>query len=222
MAGICTVIFDMDGVIIDSEPVHRKIEKEIFTELGLNISDDQHKTYTGTSSVEMWTEIIKANQLEISPAEITHTNHERYIRYLKTLKMLPVIDGVKELIKSLFQSGKKLVLASSSSREQIEFILRRLNIRTYFLHIVSGAELPKSKPHPMIFLKAAALAHAEPKQCLVIEDSNHGVTAAKAAGMKCIGFMNPNSGNQDLTQADFRITDFRDLNIDNVIDDCWS
>jgi HAD superfamily hydrolase (TIGR01509 family) len=217
MAVICTIIFDMDGVIIDSEPVHRKVEKEIFTELGLSITDEQLKNYTGTSSHEMWTEIINSNQLELSPAEITRINHERYIRHLKTLTKLPAVNGVKELITSLFHSGKKLVLASSSSREQIEFILRELKIRNCFLHIVSGAELPKSKPHPMIFLKAAALVNAEPKECLVIEDSNHGVTAAKAAGMRCIGFINPNSGNQDLTQADITITDFSKLNIDEVM-----
>ncbi len=216
-----TVIFDMDGVIIDSEPIHHKIEKEIFSELGLQITDEQHKRYTGTASIEMWTEITETHQLDVSPVDVTRLNHERYLSYIKNLKMLPVVDGVVDLVHNLHKYQKKLVLASSSAREQIEFVLDKLNILDYFPHIVSGAELPKSKPDPMIFLKAAHLSDSKPVQCIVIEDSHHGVTAAKAAGMKCIGFRNPQSGNQDLSQADFIVSGIRLLSIDELFTDLF-
>lgn len=219
MADICTVIFDMDGVIIDSEPIHHKIEQEILIELGIHIPEAEHNQYIGTASIEMWTHIINVHQLDVSPHEIVTTNHQRYIQHLKSLENLPVIEGVTCLIEHLNHSGKKLVLASSSAREQIELVLGGLNIRDYFHQVVSGAELPKSKPDPMIFLEAAALVGVSPAECIVIEDSQHGVTAAKAAGMKCIGFDNPNSCRQDLSQADFITSDFTDLDIDFILEE---
>ena len=96
--------------------------------------------------------------------------------------------------------------------EVIDVVLERLNLSGYFAAKFSGAEMTFSKPHPEIFLRSAQHANCEPGECLVIEDSENGVRSAKDAGMKCIGFLNPNSGVQNLNRADLIIKSFKELN----------
>jgi HAD superfamily hydrolase (TIGR01509 family) len=207
---IRTVIFDMDGVIIDSEPVHFKVEQQMFKELGISISFEKHAGFVGTSSQNMWEQIVKEYSLEASPGELTSSEYERYIRFLNENPLLPV-KGVIELIEDLHSAGLKLMVASSSPLHVINRVLEKFRIGSFFSGIVSGTELEHSKPHPEIFLKTASLSGSSPNQCLVIEDSENGVIAARAAGMKCIGYRNPNSGPQNLGSADLVVNSFLEL-----------
>jgi beta-phosphoglucomutase-like phosphatase (HAD superfamily) len=95
--------------------------------------------------------------------------------------------------------------------ETIDIVLDKFKLGEFFIVKVSGSELAHSKPHPEIFQRAAELIRSEPKECIVIEDSKNGVTAARAAGMKCIGFLNPSSGDQNLTSADIVVRSFKEL-----------
>lgn len=208
----------MDGVIIDSEPIHQEIVYHIIQELEIPISKAELSRYVGTSGIEMWTDLINRNDLNESPKAITQTNHQRYTDYIESIDNLPAVSGVTECIEQLHQMGRRLVLASSSSMAQIELILKKLNLEKYFPLRISGAELPKSKPDPLIFLKAAEMARVKPNQCLVIEDSFNGVTAAKAAGMICVGYQNANSGDQDLSKADVVIDNFRRLDPEHLFE----
>ncbi len=219
MPQISTVIFDMDGVIIDSEPIHLEIVQEMTGDLGLTIADAELQSYVGSSTLEMWADIVQRYHVNRLPEKLTDTTKMRIKKHYRSIKVLPAVPGVRELIKELHQSGKKLALASSSSMEQIEIVLQKLNLKSYFPDKVSGADLPKSKPDPMIFRKAADLTDSNPVQCLVIEDSYNGVTAAKAAGMTCIGFKNEHSGNQDLSKADLVIDDFKSFDIEAFLAD---
>ena len=115
---------------------------------------------------------------------------------------LQPIKGIPELLANLKKDGIAIGLASSSEKAFIEMVLEELGIRGYFQAVVSGEEVERSKPEPEIFLRAAELLNVDPADCLVLEDSRHGVEAAKRAGMKCIGYQNPNSGPQDLSRAD--------------------
>ena len=218
MPQINTVIFDMDGVIVDSEPIHLKIVYNIVKELGIQISKKDLRRYVGTSGIEMWTDLADRYNLDRSPQKITQTNHQRYAEYIKSMDNLPAVQGVGDCIEQFHQMEIPLVLASSSSMAQINLILQKLNLGSYFPLRISGADLPKSKPDPLIFQKAAEMAGTTPSQCLVIEDSFNGVTAAKAAGMVCIGYRNPNSGNQDLGNADFVIDDFLHLDPEHLFE----
>ena len=213
---IQTVIFDMDGVIIDSEPVYFKIDKQMFEELNIAVSFEEHCTYVGTSSQNMWDAIIKKHGLPDHPGELMRKEYNLYMDYLVNAKDLQPIDGVMELINDLHENNFKLILASSSRMETIDIILKRFKLSDLFIAKVSGSELAHSKPHPEIFLRSAQLVRSEPKECIVIEDSKNGVAAAKAAGMKCIGFLNPSSGDQDLKSADMVIRSFKELNADLV------
>lgn len=112
------------------------------------------------------------------------------------------IEGIKELLEELKSFKVPIAIASSSPRIFIESVIKKIHIVEYFHNWISGEEVPKSKPEPDVFLKAAELLNVNPEKCIVIEDSKSGTIAAKNAGMKCIGFINTNSGNQDLSEAD--------------------
>ncbi|MEM7101724.1 MAG: HAD family hydrolase [Bacteroidota bacterium] len=206
-----TFIFDMDGVIIDSEPIHQALEHQIFGELGINLSHDELQAYVGTSAKNMWDDLIKRFNLDIKRDDIVLESRERYQAIIRQKTDLEPIEGVRDLMYQLLAENFKLLLASSASRSNINLVLEKFGMTDLFSHKISGDELPNSKPHPEIFLTAGKLAGTPPDQCVIIEDSRNGVLAAKAAGMKCIGYANPGSGNQDLSNADLVISKISDL-----------
>lgn len=209
------VIFDMDGVIIDSEPFYLDIGMELYKRLNINITEEEHNSYTGVSNTNMWADIKNKYGLRETVNELVEIQNNANIKYLeKNLKML--IPGVVEILESLRENRIKVALASSSSMEIIRMVLEKFKIIEYFQAIESGENLEKSKPAPDIFLNAAKMLKVEPECCTVIEDSHNGVTAAKSAGMKCIGFKNLNSGNQNLEAADLIVTSLENVNLNMI------
>lgn len=206
---ITTIIFDMDGVIIDSEPIYFRIILKMFDEMGIDMDEQELTKFVGRS--DLWETIKEEFDADFDVDEINQEEQRRFLAYLNNHFDEGPIDGVEELIRSLDEKNYSLVLASSSRIENINTVLTKLKLENYFPLRISGAELETSKPHPEIFLKAAELAKSEPEQCLVIEDSKNGVLGAKAAGMRCIGYKNPNSGNQDLSSADLVIRSYNEF-----------
>lgn len=196
------VIFDMDGVIIDSEPIHHECERTIFKLLGVSVSDEDHNALVGATDETLWLRIGSLYDLPIKINEAIQLKKTLYMEYLKRETYRKPIPYVVELISDLYNNNFLLALASSSPHEQINYILESLRIKHYFHAIISGEDVKEGKPHPGIFLKAAKSVGIDPESCVVIEDSYNGVMAAKSANMKCIGYKNPNSGNQDLSNAD--------------------
>jgi len=188
----------------------------MFEELNIAVSFEEHCSYVGTSSQNMWNAIITKHGVAEQPAELMRKEYSLYLEHLANAKDLQPIDGVVELIHELYKDNFKLVLASSSQMASIDIVLNKFKLDELFIAKVSGSELAHSKHHTEIFLRSVRLIKSDPSECIVIEDSKNGVTAAKAAGMKCIGFLNPNSGNQDLKNADLVIHSFGELNADIV------
>ena len=213
---IQAVIFDLDGVIIDSEPIHFKLEQQMFDELKITVSFQEHCSYVGMSSQNMWERIVNQHTLTFSPDALVRKKEVLYLEYLDKQEDLYSITGVEALIRELYENNFKLIIASSSHRDVIDKVLAKFRLSGFFMATVSGTELMHSKPHPEIFLKAAGIANCEPAKCLVIEDSENGVTAAKAAGMECIGFLNPSSGEQNLNNADVIIRSFKEIHTDFI------
>jgi HAD superfamily hydrolase (TIGR01509 family) len=147
---------------------------------------------------------------------LVQKKHRLYIQYLSKDRNIQPVAGVFPLIKELHENGFIILVASSSPHEVIDIVLRKFRLAEFISARVSGTELPQSKPHPGIFLKAASLANTKPENCVVIEDAENGVKAAKAAGMKCIGFSNPNSGGQNLEKADLIIGSFEELSLNRI------
>lgn len=191
----------MDGVIIDSEPLHFESDRMVMREFGVELTDEELNRFVGVANPQMWAELKDKYNINLTIDELLERQHANKLKLLEE-SQLETISGIDELISDLQKKGIAIALASSSSREFIELVLKKLGIIDCFQVIVSGDDVEKGKPEPDIFLKAAELLKVSPENCIVLEDSEHGVNAAKKAGMKCIGFINPNSGNQDLSKAD--------------------
>lgn len=207
------VIFDMDGVLVDSEPVHFaanwKMLKESFN---IEIEYEDYRQYIGSTLEKIWKFYREKYELFDYQWNELMEMAEKVLAETVERDGYPEIEGVVQLVKALKSKGYLLAVASSSPMSKIERNLKQLGLYDVFDKKVSGMEMEKPKPNPDIFLKAAAMLGVKPSECIVIEDSKNGVLAAKAAGMACLGFVNPNSGNQDLSKADYLFEDF--LNID--------
>jgi len=195
-------IFDMDGVIIDSEPLHFEVDIQVMKDFGASITQEQLEKYVGMTNPEMWKLIREEYQLQRTVSEIIDYQLSNKIKMLTAREMEP-IDGIRELLADLKASGIPVGIASSSPPVFIKAVLDKFGLLDAFNCIVSGEEVERGKPAPDVYLKAAELLGVEPASCMVLEDARHGIAAAKAAGMQCIGFVNPNSGNQDLSAADY-------------------
>ena len=193
----------MDGVIIDSEPLYLENVKQILADLDTPITQKELFTYVGISSHEMWQIIKQRHSLPQDVEWLVNHEQSRVLETFQKVDTLTPMTGIPHLIKFLQQNNFNIGLASSSPRRIIELILHKLQLFDYFNVTVSGEEVKNGKPHPEIFLTCAAKLGVKPEHCLVLEDSPHGIAGAKSAKMKTIGFANPNSGHQDLSQADY-------------------
>ncbi|AYW49876.1 haloacid dehalogenase [Tetragenococcus halophilus] len=205
-----TFIFDMDGVIVDSEYTYFKSKTDILHEEGHDVSDSYHYQFMGTTPVFMWQGMKDEFHLPKAVNEYIMEMNQRREEIIQK-DGVQLIANVKDLIKRLYQAGFKLGVASASRKEEIVYNLQELGLDAYFSQAVSAEEVAHSKPEPDVFLHTADLLGAVPDDCVVIEDTRNGSRAAKAAGMYCIGFANPDYPKQDLSCADKVVTDFREI-----------
>ena len=213
---IHTVIFDMDGVIVDTEPVHRYAYFKQFAELNINVTEEMYTSLTGSSTRNTFQKLKEIFTIENEVEDLIQRKRTIFNDAFDSKADLTLLEGVEKLIKNLYENGIQLILASSASKITISRVFDRFKLHDYFTHIVSGEDFPKSKPHPAIFEYAASLSIAPMENCLIIEDSTNGVIAAKAAGIYCIGYNSIHSKSQDLSQADFVIDHFNHLNFENI------
>jgi mannitol-1-/sugar-/sorbitol-6-/2-deoxyglucose-6-phosphatase len=180
-----TVIFDMDGLLIDSEPLWGEAADEVFAHYQLKLTRQQHHMSTGLRTIEFvkqWFEFFGADMAKVDSA--TNAIHEVVIKKIKTQgKPMP---GVEHIFNFFLQRNFKVGLASSSHLSIIDVIVDKLGIRHCLQAICSASALPYGKPHPQVYLDCAALLATPPTQCLCFEDSFNGMIAAKAARMKCV------------------------------------
>jgi HAD superfamily hydrolase (TIGR01509 family) len=213
---IKTVIFDMDGVIVDTEPVHHYAFRQHFKQLNIDVSPEMYASFTGNSTRNVFQKLKNHFQLTQDIVELIDTKRHLFNEAFDKKEDLFLLDGVENLIKELHQNGMQLVLASSSAKVTINRIFIRFNLHQYFTHIVSGEDFENSKPDPAIFNHAVILSQTSKENCIVIEDSTNGIIAAKAAGIYCIGYDSPNSKLQDYSLANEVISDFSDLNFKKI------
>jgi HAD superfamily hydrolase (TIGR01509 family) len=213
---IKTVIFDMDGVIVDTEPVHHYAYNQHFKQLNIDVSPEMYASFTGNSTKNIFERLKVQFNLSDDVPTLVETKRNLFNEAFDSKEDLFLLDGVEDLIKDLHQNGMQLVLASSSAKVTINRIFNRFGLHKYFTHIISGEDFPKSKPHPAIFQHAAFLAETLPENCIVIEDSTNGIKAAKAAGIYCIGYDSFHSKMQDYSMADRVISNFDELNFKTI------
>ena len=212
------VIFDMDGVIIDSEPLHHYAYHRMFKDVNIKVSDTQYESFTGQSTINICKKLCDLFQLEETPEYLVSLKRKHYEYIFENDKGFDLIDGVLDLIKDYHTNGLTLVLGSSASMPGIERIFKRFDLNKYFIAKLSGANLKASKPHPEIFIKAAEVSGFKTSECIVIEDSTNGITAANGAGIFSVGFDSLHSKNQDYSKANLVIKDFKEIAFSKIVE----
>jgi HAD superfamily hydrolase (TIGR01509 family) len=205
----------MDGVIIDSEPMHARAAVLALQRYNVDINVEYCSRFIGSTTYYMCQEMVKEFHLDITPEELLAANDEMK-KYLRASEGYPVIPYIIDLMSDLHSHGLKLIIASSSPAEDIAYVMETLKITMYFQGFISGSEVRHPKPAPDIFLAAADRLGVSPEECIIIEDSTNGVNAAYAAGIISIGFINPNSGTHDLRKAAFLVEGFDEVDYDFV------
>lgn len=205
------IIFDMDGVLINSEPFHYQVWKEALKKRGINLDYEIYKPCIG-STVQVLMQILhehygvdeKDDSLSLEVKNLKQEMREKQ-------GYPPLIPYVKDMLERFHEAGYQMAVASSSPQEYIENVTSYWGISPYFQVLVSGEHVEHPKPAPDIFLKTADILGLLPEECLVIEDSENGCRAAKAAGMTCMAYYNPDSGKQNLQTASVVVEGFEEI-----------
>jgi len=208
------IIFDMDGVIVNSEPLHRKAYFDMFEEFNLSVSNKLYESFTGKSTSAICKELCEIFDLSISHEKLMFSKRKHFKTIFDNDPEFQMIDGALSLIKNYFYNNLTLILASSASMTNINRIFKKFDLDKFFKAKISGADLKESKPNPEIFIKAAKLSGFSKSECIVIEDSTNGIIAAKSARIYCIGFNSPNSKNQNYDKADLVVSNFNEIRFD--------
>jgi HAD superfamily hydrolase (TIGR01509 family) len=194
---IDAAIFDMDGVLLDSEPLHEDVTRSLLAECG--VTTVSGVTYVGMTTRESFTLICREFALPHDPAELDARYTARVIPLLR--ERARPLPGVPDVLRALKARGLRLAVGSSSRLEVIEATLDGLGVRALFDVVVSAADMPRGKPAPDVFLEAAKRLGIAPEACVVIEDSERGVQAAHAAGMRCVAVPCEVTRHHDFSQA---------------------
>jgi len=181
-------IFDMDGVIVDSEPLHERAFREVLEEIGYGQTHGiDFPAYFGKSDLVVWRDFIARHRPAQPLEELLARKEEKFGVLLRQEE--PIFSGLPELLTNLSSRGP-LALASGSRHPTINAVLALRGLRRFFRVVVSSEDVPHGKPAPDIFLRTADLIEVAPKDCCVIEDSASGVEAALAANMEVIAITN--------------------------------
>lgn len=208
------VIFDMDGVLADTGPIHFESWVKMANEIGKKFTKKLFDLTFGQQSVPITRKLV-GPKVEHHLVEKWANLKEKYYREMVKDKLEP-LPGVLKLIKDLKENNFKLAVGSSGPPENVELLLTVLNLKQFFDVIITAADAKKSKPEPDVFLIAAQNLKLEPKNCIVIEDAPVGIKAAGRAGMPVIALRTTHC-NVDLLDADLIVNDLNSVNIDDII-----
>lgn len=210
-----TVIFDMDGVIVESEDFHCDAWIYAYKNIGIDISRDYYfskicGTHGLVSTRLVLEEFNHPSKADVQFRELLVMKKDRLASDMMR-GIIPPRKGVVELITGLSTGGYKIGLGSTTSMIAVSAVLSTLNIDDKFNVIIGGEGVKVGKPHPEVYLNIARLLEEDPYHCVVIEDSKTGITAAKSAGMKCIAILNSRNKADELQHADLVVGSFSEI-----------
>lgn len=195
------IIFDLDGILVDTEYFQWQGWVEVLKPHGKSISQQEYLKYAGKQGDAIASELVKDYQLDLSPAVLVAKKQALLIKWFheKELQLMPF---AKDTVHYFIKQKIKLACASGSPRDEALLKLKKVGLSSLFHYIVSGSDVKKGKPFPDIYLLAAKLLGLKPSDCLAFEDTQYGVESAKSAGLFCFAIPNEYSHLQDFSQAD--------------------
>ena len=211
---IKAVIFDLDGVIVDTAHYHYLAWKRLAKELGMDLTIEQNELLKGVSRMRSLEIILELGGISLNESEkerIANKKNGWFVEYVDQMKPNEIFPGVKEMLKSIRAKGIKVALASSS--KNAPRVIELLKIENEFDAVVDGTMIVHTKPDPEIFLLAASKLGVAPAACVVFEDAEAGVEAAIAAGMKCVGV----GSLEQLNKANIVVAKTADLKFDQLV-----
>jgi HAD superfamily hydrolase (TIGR01509 family) len=204
------VLFDMDGVIVDSEPLWSEAEKQLLARRNLRYSPSLKSAMMGRDAKGAVNYLIEHYRLAESVGELIEERNQLIAEFFK--EQLKAIPGALEMVRSVMAAGIMTGLVSSSPKTLVELALEKLNVTMLFDLILSGDQVVRGKPAADIYLTAAKKLAVKPEYCLVIEDAPHGVAAAKGAGMCCLA-ISTSVGLEELALADKVVRGFAEVDL---------
>ncbi|MFP7223930.1 HAD family phosphatase [Priestia filamentosa] len=208
------VIFDMDGVIVDSEPVYRRLNEKIFKKLNIKVDEETKLSFIGGTTERKWTILKNKYLLSQSVEELMTLQNIVFSQKEWNFRDILYPEAIP-LLKLLKEQSIPTVLATSSDKTRIQAVLDQCGLKKYFNEVVCGVDFERGKPDPDIFLNAAEKVGVPPENCVVIEDSYNGITAAKKANMYGIGVRHKEI-NMDLSQADETVDSLSEVDIEKL------
>lgn len=208
------VIFDLDGVLVDTARFHFMAWKRLAAELGIELTEEMNEKLKGVGRMESLEQILKFGNRALAAEqkeELAQKKNAWFTEFITNMRSDELFEGVRPLFGDIRKAGLKLALASSS--KNADAVLRQLNLKTEFDAIVDGTMISNSKPHPEIFLMAASKLKLKPETCIVVEDAEAGIEAAHAAGMKAIGV----GSSTRLQKADLIVPHVRQIDLKQVL-----
>jgi HAD superfamily hydrolase (TIGR01509 family) len=203
------VIFDMDGTLVDSEPVQETLTRTMLAPYGIRWEEDGE--FLGCTDLDMFKALVVRHGLADDAMTLTHRRAALMVELIGKGGAVVPMPGVPDVPQRLAARGYRLAVASSSALPIIDAVVDALGARALFGVLVSGLDMPRGKPAPDIFLETARQLGVPPARCLVIEDSRNGMLAAKAAGMACAAIPCAASHHQIFTEADWLLSSLTEL-----------
>jgi HAD superfamily hydrolase (TIGR01509 family) len=198
------VVFDLDGVVVDSEPTHERANAEWLASLGAVLVPDLAEAMMGRRVRDL-TDVI-ARRAGLPPEEAFAGREAVFWRMLGE-RALPPMPGLRPALARLAGAGLPLAVASSGTRAYVEHVLAGLGVADAFAAVVSSEEVADGKPAPDVYLLAAERLGADPADCVAVEDAPHGIAAARAAGMRVVAVPHARTEALDLSRADMVVPD---------------
>lgn len=207
------VIFDMDGVLADTGPIHFESWVKMAEEIGLEFTRDMFDQTFGQQSPTITRKLV-GPEVDNSLVEKWANLKEYYYRKMVKDKLTP-LPGVIRIINDLKSEGFKLAVGSSGPPENVDLLLSKLKIKEFFNVVITAAEAKKGKPEPDVFLMAANYLNIKPKNCIVIEDAPVGIEAAKRAGMLSVALTTTHD-KEELLEANLVVSDLSNINMNDI------
>jgi len=207
--GVDAIIFDMDGVLVDSEPLGFEAMRRVMAREGVAYTHADNDEFVGRTTIEECQVLTARHQLVSDPRELTREYVDILVGLIR--EQPRPLPGVPAVLDALHAAGHRMALASSADLAVIAENLSALGLQRFFEAIVSGTQVARGKPAPDVFVETARQLRVSPEACLVVEDSRNGLLAAKAAGMVCAVIPCSSTRHQDFREADYFLQALWDL-----------